>query len=191
MLALRWPKPLTDDIIVEIAAANPALRIERSAKGELVLMPPLGMTGGRAESDLNHQLASWVDEHGGCVFSSNAGFNLPNTALRSPDAAYVTEEHWQAVPPEERRRFAHLVPDAAFELRSRTDSLRDLRRKLDEYVACGVTLVVLLDPKRKVVEIRRHGAADETHTDPDVIELGPPLEGFKLNVRRIFERANE
>jgi len=191
MLAFRWPQPLTDEIIVEIAAANPSLRIERSAEGELILMPPLGLTGGQAEVELSLQVALWVNEHGGRVFSSNAGFTLPNTALRSPDAAYVTEEHWQALPPDERRGFAHLVPDAAFELRSRTDALRDLRHKLDEYVACGVSLVVLLDPKRKVVEIRRRGVADEIHADPEFITFGPPLEGFTLNVRRIFERANE
>jgi Uma2 family endonuclease len=182
---------VSDELIAAISAANPDLQIERNAEGDLILMPPSGLSGGGAEAELIGQLRDYVRRRGGRCFSSTAGFTLPNGALRSPDAAYVSAQRWQELPHAERQSFGAIVPDVTFELRSPSERLADVRRKLAEYIDCGVTMAVLLDARRRVVEIRRRDGANSSLHDPARVVLGPPLEGFELDVESIFELARE
>lgn len=81
---------LTDDQFYELCQLNRDLRIERTAQGELLIRPPAGGETGRQNSELNRQLGNWAKRDGpGVVFDSSTGFNLPNGATRSPDAAWV------------------------------------------------------------------------------------------------------
>ncbi|MDX2214329.1 MAG: Uma2 family endonuclease [Oculatellaceae cyanobacterium bins.114] len=90
--------------------ANPELQLERTAKGELIIVPPVGGEGGNREANLITDLGIWNRQTGlGKVFSSSTIFSLPNGADRSPDAAWVRLDRWHALTPEQQQGFRRFV----------------------------------------------------------------------------------
>jgi len=87
-LTLQIPPRLTERRFVQFCQANPELRLERSARGELILMSPTGSETGMRNTHLTGQLWWWNEQTGlGKVFDSSTGFHLPNGADCSLDAA--------------------------------------------------------------------------------------------------------
>lgn len=82
--------PMTQAEFYTFCQANPALRIERTATGEVVIMPPAFSDTGNRNFNLAVQLGIWSEQDGtGFGFDSSSGFTLPNGATRSPDAAWI------------------------------------------------------------------------------------------------------
>jgi Uma2 family endonuclease len=155
-LRVRTAVPLSDDELFELCQVNGDLRIERTADGEILVMPPTGGETGRQNSALTVQLGRWSELDGsGVSFDSSTGFLLPNGAERSPDAAWVALTRWQALTAEDRAKFAPICPDFVVELWSRSDELGNLRAKMEEYRACGARLGWLIDPVERRVHIYR------------------------------------
>ncbi|MGP0069785.1 MAG: Uma2 family endonuclease [Isosphaeraceae bacterium] len=170
-----------------ICRANPDLRLERNANGELIVMPPAGMDSSRRNMSIGAQLWYWNQRSGlGIAFDSSAGFTLPNTAIRGPDASWMTRERWDALPQRERERFSHICPDFVVELRSKTDEMNTLRKKMEEYIGQGVRLGWLIDPKGGTVEIYRPGRPVETLERPVTLSGEDVLPGFVLELRGIL-----
>lgn len=79
---------LTDEQFYQLCQTNRDIRLECTAKGELIVMAPTGGETGSRNSKLNQRLANWSDVDGtGVTFDSSSGFKLPNGAERSPNAA--------------------------------------------------------------------------------------------------------
>jgi Uma2 family endonuclease len=157
-LRVRLAHPLDDDELFELCAANRDLRIERTAEGELVIMPPTGGETGRRNFELIGNFHAWVRRDGtGVGFDSSIGFLLPNGAERSPDLAWLRKERWNTLTEEQRRKFVPLCPDFVVELRSPTDALAEQQAKLEEYIACGAILGWLLDPEERRAHVYRAG----------------------------------
>lgn len=132
VLRLRPVLDLTDDQFFALCQLNDTLRIERTAAGEILLMPPTGGETGRGNADITMQLGLWTKRDGtGVFFDSSTGFRLPNGATRSPDAAWLPRERYEAIPLAERRAFVPLCPDFVIELRSPSDRLADLQAKME------------------------------------------------------------
>jgi Uma2 family endonuclease len=184
---LSPPFELTDDAFYQLCRNNPDVKFERTATGELVVMSPVGGEGGRREADLITDLNLWNRQANlGVVFSSSAGFKLPNGADRSPDAAWVRQERWDALSPEQQRKFPPIAPDFVIELRSESDDLEELRAKMREYMDNGVFLGWLINPKAQQVEVYRQGQPVEFLDAPESLSGGVILPGFNLELNRIF-----
>jgi len=178
---------LTDDAFYALCRANPDIQFERTAKGELIVMPPTGGETGNRSIELAFQLQAWSRQNQlGIAFDSSTGFKLPNGADRSPDAAWMLLVRWEALTAEQRRRFPPIAPDFVVELRSDTDSLLVTQAKMQEYVDNGVRLGWLLDPKTKQVEIYRQGQDKEMLSSPTSLSGGEVLPGFVLDLRGIL-----
>ncbi|MEM6714952.1 MAG: Uma2 family endonuclease [Cyanobacteria bacterium P01_D01_bin.6] len=171
-----------------LAVANRDLRLERTATGELIVNPPAGSESGRRNSSITGQLYVWFEVHEslGEIFDSSAGFELPNGAYRSPDAAWVSRERWADLTTEQREGFAPLCPDFVVELRSKTDKLKVLQAKMQEYLANGAQLGWLIDPQTRRVEIYRAGQAVEILADPSTLSGESVLPDFTLTLKRIW-----
>jgi Uma2 family endonuclease len=178
---------LSDAAFWKLCRANPDLRLERTAKGELVVMPPAGPDSSRRNMSLGAQLWNWNQRTGlGVAFDSSAGFTLPNTAIRGPDATWMTRERWDALTEDERRRFSHVCPDFVVELRSRSDGPKNLRKKMREYLAQGVRLGWLIDPETGEVEIYRPDQPVEVLKAPTTLSGEDVLPGFVLDLNGIL-----
>lgn len=180
---------LTDDLFWKICAANPELRLERTAEGNLEIMYPAGGESSRQNSLLNARLVNWNEARGdeaGICFDSSAGFKLPSRATKRPDASWIARDRWLALTLKQRLAFPPICPDFVVELRSPSDSKRKLRDKLREYLANGARLGWLIDPLDGTVEISRPGQKPETLTRPEQLDGGDVLPGFVLNLRGIL-----
>jgi Uma2 family endonuclease len=83
------------------------------------------------------------------------GFKLPNGAIRSPDVAWIAQERWAQLSPEQRRTFAPICPDFVLELVSPADDLATLEAKMQEYLENGCRLGWLVNPETRSVTIYR------------------------------------
>ncbi|MCC5601173.1 Uma2 family endonuclease [Nostoc favosum] len=174
---------LTDEQFYQLCIANRDLSLEMNATGELIIVPPVGGESGNQEAGLIADLEIWNRQAKlGKVFSSSTIFILPNGAKRSPDAAWVKLERWEALTPEQRKKFPPLVPDFLIELRSETDRLAPIQEKMQEYIKNGLRLGWLINPQDARVEIYRLLKAVEVVQMPAIVSGEDILPGFELQV---------
>lgn len=186
-VSLKSILDLTDEAFYQLCQSNPDVKFERTATGELVIMSPTGGETGDRNRRLTQRLGNWTDaDNTGLSFDSSTGFKLPNGAERSPDAAWVRSERWEALTPEQRRTFPPLAPDFVVELRSASDDLESLRAKMQEYRNNGVQLGWLLNPQDQQVEIYRFGQPVEILQSPKTLSGEAVLPGFTLDLSRIL-----
>jgi len=178
---------LTDEQFWQLCQNNRDLRFERAATGELMIMPPTGSETGRRNMDLSFQLQSWSRQNGlGIAFDSSTGFKLPNGANRSPDAAWIKKERWEALTAEQQEKFAPICPDFVVELRSPSDNLENLQKKMREYIANGARLGWLLNRQNREVEIYRPNQEVEIKRSPTTLSGEDVLPGFILSLEQIL-----
>src|SRR5436309_7762845 len=179
---------MNDEEFFEFCQLNPALRIERTSEGDIIVMAPTGGKTGRQNAKLIVALGNWAVRDGtGQVFDSSTEFILPNRAGRSPDASWIRNERWNSLTAKEQEQFPPLCPDLVVELRSRTDSLADLKSKMDEYINNGAQLGWLIDPLERKVNVYRPGAIPEVLDDPKEVSGEPLLPGFVLDVQALWD----
>lgn len=178
---------LTDEQFYQLCINNPDLNIERSAKGALIFMPPVGGDSGSREADFIAALVNWNRHNQGKVFSSSTLFKLPGGGNRSPDATWLELSRWQSLTPEQRQKFPPIAPDFVIELRSRTDDLQMLQEKMQEYMDSGVRLGWLFNPQEQQVEIYRQGQSKEVRTLPTQLSGEAVLPGFVLQVNQFTD----
>ncbi|MCS7080064.1 MAG: Uma2 family endonuclease [Chloracidobacterium sp.] len=177
----------TDEQFERLCRQNRDLRIEMTAEGDLILMPPTGWMTGDRNAEITMQLRLWAKRDGtGVATDSSTGFTLPNGAKRSPDAAWVLRERLAALTPEQREGFLPLCPDFVVELRSRTDALADLHEKMTEYIRNGARLGWLIDPETQTVYVYRPEAEVVVLERPMALPGDPELPGFVLDLTEIW-----
>lgn len=178
---------LTDDQFFELCQNNRDYRFERSAYGELIIMPPTGSETSNRNIELSFQLQAWSRQNNlGIAFDSSGGFILPNGANRSPDASWIKIERWNTLTPEQQGKFAPICPDFVVELLSPSDSLPTTRNKMQEYIDNGAKLGWLLNRKSQQVEIYRPGQPVEILPSPTSLSGENVLPGFSLKLQGIL-----
>ena len=178
---------LDEDQFYELCRANPDVKFERNAKGELIIMSPTGGMTGKYNADIVTDLNLW-NRHKklGIVFDSSTGFKLPNGANRSPDAAWIALTRWNQLSLKEQEKFVPLCPDFVIELRSSSDKLKTLQDKMNEYRNNGTLLGWLINRKDKQVEIYRQGQPKEVLNQPSSLSGEDILPDFVLNLESIW-----
>lgn len=162
-------------------------RIERTAQGEIIIMPPTYSKTGRNSLELAAQLTIWNKQTRlGETFDSSTGFTLPNGAVRSPDAAWIARERWEALTEAQKESFAPICPDFVIELRSSTDSLTELEEKMEEWITNGCQLGWLIDAKKQKATVFRANGSRETVTGWKGTLSGElVLPGFELQLKEL------
>ena len=179
---------ITDAEFEEFCAQNPELRIEMTSEGVMIIMLPVTPEGSHRNFKLTVRFGAWAEaDSTGIGFESSACFTLPNGAKRSPDVSWMRKERWDALTPEQRNEFTHICPDFVVELRSKSDRLKPLQAKMEEYLANGAQLGWLIDPIRRRVHIYRPDAQVEILDHPLTISGEPLLPGFILKLDGIID----
>src|SRR5689334_8926630 len=150
-------------------------------------MSPAGMDSGRRNAFLTAQLVVWAKGNGtGVAFDSSAGCTLPNSAIRSPDACWMTKERWNQLADTQKQVFSPVCPDFVVELRSPSDTKAEVREKMQEYLDQGARLGWFLDPIDETVEIYRPGRPVEVLKRPATLSGQDVLPGFDLDLAGIL-----
>ncbi|MDM9583343.1 Uma2 family endonuclease [Nostoc sp. GT001] len=188
-LTVNFPSlvQMTNEQFYEFCQANGDLRIERTANGEVIIMPPAFSDTGNRNFNIAAQFGYWTEQDGtGIGFDSSAGFTLPNGAMRSPDASWIELERWNALTDAQKASFAPICPSFVIELRSSSDRLIKLQDKMQEYIDNGALLGWLIDRQNRKVYIYRMNRELEILDNPEVVSGNPELPGFILRMGKIW-----
>lgn len=179
---------LTEDQFFYFCQENDPMRLERNADGLILVMEPTYTDTDFFNTSLCVELGIWNREKKlGAIFGSNAGFTLPNNAVRSPDAAFIRKERWKSLTKDDREKFAHICPDFVMELQSKSDSIDTLKSKMIEYMENGCLLAWLIDPKKRMTFIYRKNTPIEIVNFDTPLSGEDVLPGFSIDLRKIFD----
>jgi Uma2 family endonuclease len=185
LLSLR--QPVTPEQFEQLCSEYDDLRLELTSTGELVVMPPTSSLTSKRNFNLTYQLAAWCREHSsGVCFGCDAGFTLPNGAIRGPDASWVRREKWDGLTEQQKDSLAPICPDFVIELRSKSDRLAVLFNKMAEYLANGASLGWLIDPSTRRVYIYRPNEEVVVLENPESVSGEPLLPGFTLQTAELW-----
>lgn len=148
----------------ELCDHFPDLQMEREKNGKIRIMSPVKAGSGKRENMVGFFLTQWNHKNkSGEVFGPSTGIYLAGGAVKSPDAAWVSNERMKNISPEEEENdFLQVVPDFIIEIRSQTDRISRLKRKMaDTWMKNGVRLGWLIDPFAEKVYIYRGTLAPE------------------------------
>jgi Uma2 family endonuclease len=179
---------LSDEQFDCLCAANPEIKFERTPVGELVIMSPTGGDTGRKNAELISDFVVWNRQTKlGYVFDSSTCFRLPGGGDRSPDIAWIEKSRWNALTPEQQRKFPPICPDFVLELLSPTDNLTTTRKKMQEYLSSGIRLGWLINTEQQQVEIYRPGQPEEVLLTPTELSGELVLLGFSLKLDWLWQ----
>jgi len=173
---------MTDEEFYHFCRANDHLRIERDAKGEIWIMSPTGGFTGLRNNEISRQLGNWNYEYKlGYVFDSSTGYKLANNADRSPDVSWIKKEIFESLSQKEKERFLPIAPNFIIELKSKSDSLKQLKLKMEEWIENGCQLGWLIDPYDEKVYVYNHEGLTSIHEGFDIpIKANDLLPSFEL-----------
>lgn len=156
---IQLESPLSVAEFISLYRKFPELQMERENNGKVTIMTPVKRGSGKRESILNGYIWQWASEQGkGEVYSPSTGIQLPSGAIKSPDCAWVSNQRLNQLAENEEETFLKVVPGFVAEIRSDSDSLAKLKRKMtDTWMASGVQLAWLIDPYEEKAWIYRPG----------------------------------
>lgn len=192
-VVVRLERDLTDDEFFDFCQQPQfeLFRIERNADGDIIIMPPVGLGGGFNETMVLVELSNWAKRDGrGLALGPNAGITLPDASMFAPDAFWIPNEVWRAIPRKERQQFSRLVPPFVIEVRSRTDRNKDLHEKMLAYLRNGVELGWFIDPLTRTVRVYKRGEDFIELNDPPRVEGEGPVAGFVLDLKQIYDQLD-
>jgi len=179
---------MTNEEFLRFCQQNSEWRIERDSKGVVIVMAPSQEDSGSRNSEVVIQLGQWAKlDRTGKVMDSSTGYALPNGATRCPDASWIGMSRLKAARKKRVSGFLPACPEFVVEVRSHTDSLRDLQDKMHEYIDCGALLAWLIDPYTTRVHIYRPSHRTRILDSPTSISADPVLSGFTLDLTDIWD----
>ncbi|HET8521736.1 MAG TPA: Uma2 family endonuclease [Thermomicrobiales bacterium] len=155
-------------------------------RGEIRKMAPAGEGHGRIASRMMRPLFALEDSLGGEVLSADTGYFIeyePDTVL-APDAAFVQRD--QLRPVGEVAGFSRSVPLLVIEVKSPSESMREVLEKVDIYRRAGVPLIWVALPATQTVLVDGVGRERQTLGISDTLDGGDILPGLRVPISDIF-----
>lgn len=188
---LEFPDGLafSNDEFFDFCQKNPELKIERDHFFNLIIMSPTGSLAGHINSIINAELTIWNRKNQtGRVFDSSSGFVLPDNSVRSPDVSWVSNKQWDRLTKEQKMKFAPVCPEFVVELKSPSDSLKELKEKMEAYSSNGVKLGWLIDLEAQAVHIYdSEGFIKLVEGFSNSLSGDSVLPGFELDLNILLE----
>jgi Uma2 family endonuclease len=169
-----------------LCTKNPDLRLELTPSRELIVMAPAGGESSEKNADLVIEVGIWNRQTNlGRVFDSSGGYDFEafSGGQLSPDVSWIEKSRLEGV---NIVKFIPVVPDFVIELRSASDNLKPAQKKMMVYQRVGVRMGLLIDPKKRRVDIYRPGQEVEVLEAPASIDCNEVMPGFILDMSRIW-----
>jgi Uma2 family endonuclease len=178
-----FPGTATDQDVIRIEEQEN--RLCELVEGVLV-EKPMGLRESLLAMAIGQRLREFVTPPNlGLVSGADGMMRLFAGLVRIPDVAFIA---WDSVPgrrvPDEP--IPELAPDLAVEVLSRTNTAREMARKLNEYFDAGVKLVWIVDPDRRVVTAYTSPSESTRLTEAQTLDCGSLLPGFRLVLHDLF-----
>ena len=125
---------MTDEEFYHFCEQNKHVPIERDENHQILFMPPVTSESSSQNIEITTDLNIWNRKLKlGLAFDSSAGFFLPDSSMRSADAAWISYQRWNALSDDQRKGFAYIAPDFIVELASPSDNIAMLKEKMEEW----------------------------------------------------------
>ena len=168
---------MDDDEFFHFCQENSNLKFERDSKGQIIIISPTAILSGDRNSEINFQLRAWNKKKKlGRIVDSDTGFYLKNTAMRNPDAAWISNEQYAKLSEKEiKKSFAYLCPDFIVELKSYSDTIEEQIVKMKEWMENGCRLGWLIDVDAETVYIYEENKPERVLQGFDQTLSGEPV----------------
>lgn len=187
-LRFRPGQPVSDEELLRFCAANDALRVEREANGEILVMSPANSRTSQINARICRFLTQWADDNNvGISFDSSGGFRLPDGSIRSPDASWVSRSRWSSLSDAQQASFPPICPDFVIELRSPSDKLAAAQAKMKMWIENGALEAWLIDPERTEISVYRSDDSLEQYFDPSSVQGHGVIAGFELVMANVWK----
>jgi Uma2 family endonuclease len=178
---------LTEEQFLNLCVENKHLRFERDKNKNIIIMSPTFTETGNVNGDIFGEVWYWNKQnHLGYCFDSNTGYTLPNGAVRSPDVSWIVKDKYLNLSKAERKSFAHICPDFVIELMSKSDSLKKLMEKMEEWMENGCRLAWLIDPNTKSTHVYKPNMKPHEIPFTETLNGENVLPGFELKLSEII-----
>ena len=180
-----FPKEgMTDEELFLFCAANKHLRIERDQNKQIIIMAPVGGETGNRHTEIVFSIEYWNRQKKlGKVFDSSTGFMLPDGAMRSPDAAWITAEKWNNLSKQERKGFLPFAPDFVVEVLSPSDQFANTQEKMQKWIKNGTRLGWLIAPEQELAFVyRADGTVDKVQGFNNKLSGEDLMPGFEFDL---------
>lgn len=148
---------------------------------------PMGFTESRIAVLLVTALTNFVEKRDlGIVTGESGMIRVPANLVRMPDVAFFAWRHFpnRELPDESAPEIA---PDLAVEVLSKSNTAREMARKLSEYFSAGVRLVWFVDPPTRSVTVYSSPNRSKILSAHQSLSGGKVLPGFKLPIANLFK----
>lgn len=175
---------ITGDELLHMADRNPCELVD----GRIVPMSPTNPDHGRIEVNIASALNSVVrSQNLGIVMAGEVGiFTAWNPdRVRGADVVFIS--HAQYARRTRTRGFLDVAPELVIEILSPENRHVDMRQKVQEYLAIGVRLVLVVDPANRTISAERPGGMVQRYVEKEIVPCEDAVPGFVLSVAATFE----
>ena len=157
-------------------------------RGKLRKRLPAGQNHGKYASNIHISLGGYAKANRlGKSYIADTGYILatdPDHVL-APDFAFISNERLNEIG--ESDGFAQGAPDAALEVISPNDRYTEVEEKVEDWLNAGCRAVIVVNPRRRTVNLHRSPTEVTILTESDTLELGDIVPGWRMPVEDIFE----
>ncbi|CAN5580602.1 Uma2 family endonuclease [soil metagenome] len=178
---------MNDDEFTRFCQDNPDLKFERRKNGDIVFMANTGGETGSNNFEIAARFAVWNWQvRFGKFFDSSTAFRLSDTSIMSPDVSAISQNRWDELTPEQRRKIVPICPDFVLELRSQSDRLKDCLEKMDDWMDNGCRLGWLIDLSNQITYVYRANQAPQQIAGLGLLSGEDVLPNFSLDLSTLF-----
>jgi Uma2 family endonuclease len=151
--------------------------------GKIIIVGPSDIVSSEIGIRLSAFLFVWVNPRRlGRVFDSAGGFILPDANLTAPDVSFVRAARLRQSP----RYFGELVPDLVVEIKSQSDRIKPLEKKILNFIALGAQVGILIDPDEETVTVYRQEGEPLVLGNEDVLTVAELFPGWELPISQLW-----
>ncbi|MDR3621820.1 MAG: Uma2 family endonuclease [Paludisphaera borealis] len=151
----------------------------------------MGFHESRFAMFLGSYLIDFLRQHKlGTILGADGMMRLFPGLVRIPDVAFISWERFSKSD-HERAAIPTVAPDLVVEILSKSNTRKEMERKLDEYFRAGVRLAWYVDPKARTVRVYTARHDFTTLTIDDHLDGGDVLPGFRLAIAEWFAEVEQ
>ncbi len=180
------PGRATEKDVIEVEAREN--RLCELVDGTLV-EKAMGFDESRLAVKLSHLVQSYLDQHDlGICIGADGMMRIAPGLVRIPDLSFIS---WDRLPGREspREPIPDLAPDLAVEVLSEGNTRAEMARKVREYFEAGVTLVWLIDPRKRTARVISTVEKSVLIRAHQSLDVGAVLPGFSLLLSDLLDRG--
>jgi Uma2 family endonuclease len=184
LVTATTPMLLTADEFLRVHGDESGIEL---IDGQIVRLPMPGVEHGEVCAAVTSIIRDFVKKNRlGRVCSNDSFLRIRPDAVRGPDVMFIS---YQALPADQPTPQGAFTPpvELVVEVRSPSDTVREMTRKAEEYNDAGVRVALVFDPETASVSIYCANEFPMRLDNGDTLTLPDVLPGFAVPVREFFE----